>query len=77
VFADMLAGIKKDRIGFLSDFGKLFFGVNLVNHPVSTPLLEYYRNLASVALPGPHSNECLPSVILISVTMCRPLPYQH
>jgi pimeloyl-ACP methyl ester carboxylesterase len=51
VFADMLAGIKKDRIGFLADFGKLFFGVSLVSHPVSTPLLEYYRNLASVALP--------------------------
>jgi pimeloyl-ACP methyl ester carboxylesterase len=51
VFADMIAGIKKDRIGFLDDFGKMFFGVNLIKHPVSTPLLEYYRSLASVALP--------------------------
>jgi non-heme chloroperoxidase len=51
VFADMIAGVKKDRIGFLDDFGKTFFGINLLNHPVSTPLLNYYLGLASVALP--------------------------
>lgn len=51
VFADILSKIREDRIGFLDDFGKQFFGINLVNHPVSTPLLEYYRMLASVALP--------------------------
>jgi len=51
VFADMIAGIKKDRIDFLNDFGKMFFGVNLLNHPVSDPLLHYYLELASVALP--------------------------
>jgi pimeloyl-ACP methyl ester carboxylesterase len=49
VFADMLEQIEKDRIGFLDDFGKKFFGVNVVSHPVSTPLLEYYRMLASFA----------------------------
>lgn len=51
VFAEMMTEMKKDRIGFLDDFGKKFFGVSLVNHPVSTPLLQYYRDLASVALP--------------------------
>lgn len=51
VFAEMMEEMKRDRIGFLDDFGKKFFGVSLVNHPVSTPLLEYYRGLASVALP--------------------------
>jgi non-heme chloroperoxidase len=51
VFADMLAKIKEDRIAFLDDFGKKFFGVTLLNHPVSAPLLDYYRTLASVALP--------------------------
>ncbi|MDQ4140945.1 MAG: alpha/beta hydrolase [Bacteroidota bacterium] len=51
VFAEILDGLKKDRINFLDDFGKQFFGVNLVNHPVSTPLLDYYRMLASVASP--------------------------
>lgn len=51
VFAQMMTDLKNDRIGFLDDFGKKFFSVSLVNHPVSTPLLEYYRSLASVALP--------------------------
>ena len=49
VFADMMTQIKDDRVGFLDDFGKKFFGVNLINRPVSTPLLEYYRMLASLA----------------------------
>lgn len=51
VFADMMEQLKEDRIAFLDDFGKKFFGINLLNKPVSTPLLEYYRDLAAVALP--------------------------
>lgn len=51
VFTEMMTQMKEDRIAFLDDFGKKFFGVNLINHPVSTPLLEYYRMLASVAAP--------------------------
>ena len=49
VFDEILQNIKDDRIGFLDSFGKKFFGVNLVSHPVSTPLLEYYRMLGSLA----------------------------
>jgi non-heme chloroperoxidase len=49
VFADMMEQMKDDRINFLDEFGKKFFGVTLVNKPVSTPLLEYYRMLASFA----------------------------
>jgi pimeloyl-ACP methyl ester carboxylesterase len=49
VFADMMEEMKEDRINFLDEFGKKFFGVTLVNKPVSTPLLEYYRMLASIA----------------------------
>lgn len=49
VFEGMMEEMKNDRIGFIDDFGKKFFGVNLVSHPVSTPLLEYYRMLASMA----------------------------
>ncbi|RYZ20859.1 MAG: alpha/beta hydrolase [Chitinophagaceae bacterium] len=49
VFAEMLEGIANDRIAFLDDFGKKFFGVGLMSHPVSTPLLEYYRMLTSFA----------------------------
>jgi non-heme chloroperoxidase len=51
VFDEIMANLKKDRIGFLDEFGKKFFGVNLINHPVSAPLLDYYRMLASVASP--------------------------
>jgi pimeloyl-ACP methyl ester carboxylesterase len=51
VFAEMLTKMKDDRIAFLDDFGKKFFSVSLVHHPVSTPLLEYYRMLAAVASP--------------------------
>jgi pimeloyl-ACP methyl ester carboxylesterase len=51
ILEEMLDNLKKDRIGFLDNFGKQFFGVNLISHPVSTPLLDYYRMLASVASP--------------------------
>jgi len=48
-FDDMAKGIQNDRIGFLDDFGKTFFGVNKLNKPLSAPLLEYYRMLCSTA----------------------------
>jgi non-heme chloroperoxidase len=51
VFDEMLKQMKDDRIGFLDSFGKTFFGVNLINKPVSVPLLEYYRMLASFCSP--------------------------
>ncbi|WP_343697246.1 alpha/beta hydrolase [Flavobacterium sp.] len=43
--------IKEDRIGFIDNFGKTFFGVNIINKPLSTALLEYYRTLCSFASP--------------------------
>ena len=52
--------IKNDRIGFLNDFGKNFFGISLISKPLSTPLLEYYRMLCSFA--SPHATlECAKS----------------
>jgi pimeloyl-ACP methyl ester carboxylesterase len=51
VFVEMLAKMKIDRIGFLDDFGRQFFSAGFINHPVSTPLLDYYRTLASFASP--------------------------
>lgn len=45
------AAIKDDRIGFVDNFGKTFFGINIINKPLSTPLLEYYRMLCSFASP--------------------------
>lgn len=50
-FNEMAENMQDDRIGFLDDFGKTFFGINLVNHPVSTPLLNYYTMLCSLASP--------------------------
>lgn len=52
VFSNIKEQIKNDRIGFLDDFGKAFFGVGLISRPVSAPLLEYYRMLASFATNG-------------------------
>lgn len=50
-FDEMGNGIQQDRIGFLDEFGKTFFGVNILHKPLSTPLLEYYRMLCSTASP--------------------------
>src|SRR5688500_5984743 len=35
VFDGMIEKIREDRPAFLADFGKQFFGVNLLSHPVS------------------------------------------
>lgn len=43
--------IKNDRIGFLDEFGKNFFGKNLLSSPLSQPLMDYYRMLCSFASP--------------------------
>ncbi len=49
VFADMMEQMKEDRINFLDEFGKKFFGVTMMNKPISAPLLDYYRMLCSFA----------------------------
>lgn len=51
MFDDMAEKMQQDRIAFLDDFGKTFFGVNLLHKPLSNPLLEYYRMLCSFASP--------------------------
>lgn len=50
--------LAEDRIGFLDEFGQTFFGVTLINSPISKPLLEYYRSLCAVASPRATS-ECV------------------
>ncbi len=52
VFQQILEAINEDRIAFLDNFGKQFFGVNLINHPVSNSYLPYFTNLASIASPN-------------------------
>lgn len=50
-YDDIAKQIREDRIGFLEGFGKDFFGIGLLNKPLSEPLQEYYRMLASLASP--------------------------
>ena len=40
VFDEMLEGMQKDRADFLQTFGKQFYGVGLMNHPVSQAHLD-------------------------------------
>ncbi len=51
VFNDMVEGLNKDRPSFLTDFGKKFFGVNLLSHAVSAETLQWQQNLALMASP--------------------------
>ena len=45
------SAIKADRIGFLTGFGKTFFGVSLLSNPLSSSLLDYFKMLCSFASP--------------------------
>jgi len=45
VFDDFDRQIKQDRPAFLANFGKAFFGVTMVNHPVSNELLQWAYGL--------------------------------
>jgi non-heme chloroperoxidase len=51
VFEDMRQQVRKDRFAFLQTFGKQFYGVGLVSHPVSQALLDWTFILAVMASP--------------------------
>ena len=51
VFAGMIDGLRKDRPDFLTTFGKQFFNVGLLRHPVSDATLDWSRGLALPASP--------------------------
>ncbi|MBO9702525.1 MAG: alpha/beta hydrolase [Sporocytophaga sp.] len=53
IFTNAINVIKEDRIGFIDMFGQQFFGITKDHRPLSDPLLEYYRTLASFAGPIP------------------------
>jgi non-heme chloroperoxidase len=50
-FDTMLEQMKADRPGFLESFGKTFYGVGLISHPVSTPFLQHDLALAMRSSP--------------------------
>ncbi len=60
VFTEMLDHLSNDRIGFLEGFGKHFFGVDMLHHPMSSALMTYYLNLSSTAF-AQATKECVKS----------------
>jgi non-heme chloroperoxidase len=46
VFDEMLGNIQKDRFAFMTEFTKHFFGVSLINKPVSTEMMNHYASIA-------------------------------
>jgi non-heme chloroperoxidase len=50
-FDGMLAGVKRDRIGFLADFVKLFYDGTPGNPTLSDDLLSYSKSIAWAASP--------------------------
>ncbi len=51
VFDGMVEKIKADRPAFLADFGKTFFGVGLISHPVSPPTLDWMQTMCLQGSP--------------------------
>ena len=50
-FDDMVAGLKKDRADFLSNFGKQFYGDTLLSDPVSDAWQQWTLTLAMFGSP--------------------------
>jgi non-heme chloroperoxidase len=51
VFDEMLENIQKDRFAFMTEFSKQFFGVTLINKPVSPELMNHYASIAYASSP--------------------------
>ena len=51
VFDKIVDQIKDNRADFLETFGKQFFGVSMVSHPVSHPYLQWNQTLALLGSP--------------------------
>lgn len=51
-FDGVVEGLEKDRADFLQTFGKQFYGVSLVSHPVSSAFLDYSHAMAMQASPA-------------------------
>jgi len=59
-FDDFIYQTKNDRPDFLSAFGKLFYGVNIINKPVSQAMLDWTLKLALNGSPKA-TVECIKS----------------
>jgi len=49
VFAGMMEKMREDRANFVADFGKPFYGVGMLSHPVSQATLDWTFHLAMQA----------------------------
>ena len=52
LFDTIVENLEKDRADFLQTFGKAFYGVGLVSHPVSSAFLDYSQQIAMQASPA-------------------------
>lgn len=50
-FDEILNGLQEDRFDFLASFGKQFFGVGVLSHPVSQATLNWAQTVTSLASP--------------------------
>ncbi len=50
-FDEMIENSLQDRAAFIEDFSKQFFGVSLLNNPVSNKLADWFHSLAMEASP--------------------------
>lgn len=51
MFDQIIEQLGEDRADFLSNFGKQFFGVNIIKHPVSQSMLQWSQTLALLGSP--------------------------
>lgn len=58
IFEEMISNIRQDRPAFLEEWTEHFYGVTLINHPVSAAYLDYTRMLATLASPYA-TQECI------------------
>ncbi len=49
VFAEFDQQIRDDKAGFFTNFGKAFYGIGLLNHPVSEGILQWTNSLTFLA----------------------------
>ena len=51
MFDEIVENLEKDRPDFLKTFGKMFYGVGVISHPVSQSFLEFSQAMALTASP--------------------------
>ncbi len=51
VFDQMVEKLRADRPGFLTEFGKQFYGAGLLKHPVSEGIMQWTLTMAMMASP--------------------------